>query len=97
MQPEARISRAIIKALNDLPRCFAYKVHGGPMQVAGLPDVACIKDGRFIGLEVKTEENRNRTTVRQRWVGKMMKDAGAEWHVVCSVEEALQVVLGATS
>lgn len=41
-QPESRLSRAIMAALRARG-IFCFKVHGGPMTMAGLPDIiACV-------------------------------------------------------
>jgi hypothetical protein len=41
-QPESKLSREILSALRARG-IFAFKVHGGPMMMAGLPDIiACV-------------------------------------------------------
>lgn len=51
---EKDIVNEILKYLKE-NRYFAFKTHGSPFQVAGLPDIIAIahNTGRFVGLEVK--------------------------------------------
>ena len=50
---EASITKKILTHLNKLTETWAFKVHGGAFQTAGLPDVICITQGRVVFLEVK--------------------------------------------
>lgn len=89
-QPESRLSRRIIQALNN-KGAFAFKIHGGPTMMAGLPDVIVCANGRFIGLEVKMPSQRGNVSAVQHLVhGKIVMAMGIAV-VVCSVNEALQV------
>lgn len=90
-QPEARISRAILDALKARG-IFAFKVHGGPTQMAGLPDILACVDGIFVGLETKTPAQRKNVGPRQVRVHELIKESGGFVSVVCSVREALAVV-----
>ena len=53
---EKDIVAAIMRWLKTVPRCFAWKEHGGMYGTAGIPDVICCLDGRFFAFEVKTPE-----------------------------------------
>ena len=55
---EKDITAAIMRLLKAVPRCFAWKEHGGMYGSAGVPDVICCLDGRFFAFEVKTPEGR---------------------------------------
>lgn len=90
-QPEARISRAI---QDELKRqgIFCFKVHGGPNQMAGLPDILACVDGRFVGFEVKTPDKRKNTSARQDYVHELITESGGVAVVVCSVREAVGIV-----
>ena len=90
-QPEARISRAIIDALNA-EGIFAFKVHGGPTQMAGLPDIIACVEGIFVGFETKRPETRSHTSARQDYVHGLIRSAKGAAVVVCSAKEALAVV-----
>lgn len=42
--------------LKNLPKCWFFKVHGGSIfQVAGIPDIIGLVNGKFIALELKAE------------------------------------------
>ncbi len=86
MQPEAKIAHKIRDALAKRG-AFVFKVHGGPMMMAGLPDLIVCYKGRFIGLEVKMPGN-NSSPV-QELVGGKIRDAQGEWGVVYSIEDAM--------
>lgn len=90
-QPEARISRAILDALKAAG-IFSFKVHGGPNQMAGLPDILACVEGIFVGLEVKTPDKRKNTSVRQDYVHGLIEQSGGVTEVVCSVPEAMEIV-----
>lgn len=50
---ESVIVRRIQKALDIHYPGFYFKVHGGPFQRAGIPDIVGVHKGRFIAIEVK--------------------------------------------
>jgi hypothetical protein len=95
MTPEARITTSIIRALRKRKaggHClFFVKLHGGPMQKAGLPDLLVVYKGRAYFFEVKRPGGKatplQEHTLAELWV------AGAVACVVNSADE----VLGALS
>lgn len=90
-QRESRLSRKIIDAL-EFEGHFCFKVHGSEMMMAGLPDIIVCARGRYIGLEVKLPETRSNTSLRQDYVHGKIREAGGVAQVVCSPQEALDVV-----
>ncbi len=99
-QPETRLVNRIRAALQDRhPGVWIMKVHGGPTQTAGIPDLLVCLQGQLIGLEVKcprpgeTEEAacRRATVIQQAQLAKL-RAAGAGASVVASVGAALQAV-----
>lgn len=90
-QRESRISSEIMKALRA-EGVFCFKVHGGPTMMKGLPDIIACVDGLFLGLETKVPEQRKNTSVIQRHIHELMRQAGARVEVVCGVQEALSIV-----
>jgi len=40
-------------ALRRLPNTWVFKVHGGPYQAAGVPDVLVLRHGVLFGIELK--------------------------------------------
>jgi len=63
---------------------------------AGHSDIQGIRrsDGKFIGLEVKLPKRRKNVTDLQKAFLGQIKDAGGISAVICSPEEALEVVEG---
>jgi hypothetical protein len=89
MQPEARLTKKIIDTLNNLPKCYAQKNHGGPFGMPTVDITGCI-DGRMFQLEVKRPGEK--ATARQ--LGTLLKWAhvGAITGIVTSPEEALCLI-----
>lgn len=82
---EASITRAIQKYLKSLDDVWFFKVHGGPFQTAGIPDILACRDGRLFGFEVK-QQGKKATPIQQRTID-LINDAGGVALVVSSVEE----------
>lgn len=97
---ETALVHAITRALRHAyPSIWVVKVHGGPYQAAGIPDLLCCIDGRLVALEAKHKKAgeseahaRGRTTPRQRRVLDDIRAAGGAAAVVLTVEEALLVI-----
>lgn len=90
-QPEARLSREILMALR-LKGYFAFKVHGGPTMMAGLPDIVCCAEGLFFGIETKMPAKRSNVSVRQKFIHEQINNASGYAMVVCSANEALRKI-----
>lgn len=82
---EAHIVKEIQRAVT---RCggVCIKLHGGPFQEAGLPDLLVIINGAVTFLEVKT--TRGRVSRLQELQIDRLRAAGAAVFVVRSLEEA---------
>lgn len=89
-KPESRLQRKIVEVLKTEVGGWWTKIHGGPFQVSGIPDLLGCVDGRFIALEVKRPGNK--PTVRQLYVIQALKDNGAVAGVVYSPEDALAIL-----
>jgi hypothetical protein len=97
---ESGLVREIVRAVHErFPGSFGFKVHGGPFQVVGLPDLIFCIGGWFVGLEVKfqhpgesVEGALSRTTALQWAQIGNIKRAGGVAAVVASVQEALDVI-----
>lgn len=90
-QRESKLSRKIMDALRG-EGYFCFKVHGSEFMMAGLPDIMVCAEGHFIGLETKLPETRGDVSPRQAYVHGLIETAGGTARVVCSPDEALQVV-----
>lgn len=100
---EQSIQRTLIEALRLSygQRIFVRKVPVGPMKVrwgnvpnplAGMPDILICLQGRFIGIELKTEEAGRYTRIkdkRQPEVHREIRAAGGIVIEASTVEDAL--------
>ena len=92
-QGESRLQRNIRAALEvTFPGSVWWKVHGGPYQPAGTPDLMGCLDGLYVSLEVKTPEG-NLSRIQVVMIERLRR-AGALVAVVTSVDEAIDAVRG---
>lgn len=89
-QRESRLSRDIIRAI-ELEGHFAFKVHGGPWMMAGLPDIIACVGGRFVCIETKMPDGGKPSKI-QEFVHAKIRKAGGEVHVAHSVAEARKLL-----
>lgn len=82
---EREIVAAILRHLKTMPRCFAWKTHGGMYGTAGIPDIIACIDGRFYAFEVKQPGGRL-TRLQEVTLGKIRAASGAAY-MVTSVED----------
>lgn len=87
---ESTIVRRIMKWLKSQPDCFCWKEHGGMYGTAGIPDIICCINGRFVAFEVKNEKGR--TTVLQDVAIQKIQNAGGISAVVRSLDEVQTIV-----
>jgi hypothetical protein len=87
---ESAITEKIKAYLKGLDGCFYFKEHGGGFGTSGLPDLIVCYNGRFIGLEVKTEKGK--TTVLQEATLRRIRKAGGIAEVVRLVEDVKAVL-----
>lgn len=71
---------------------FCFKVHGGAMMMAGLPDVIVCAEGFFIGLETKHFETREGTSVTQDLRRDQIREAGGFCEVAYTPAMAVDAV-----
>lgn len=62
-----------------------------PYSMSGLPDIIVIRDGWFIGLEVKTKKGRQ--SKNQKEFQEKLEEAGGEYYVVRSIEDVQEIGL----
>lgn len=87
---ESDIVKAIMKFLKTVPRCFAWKEHGGMYGTAGIPDIIACINGKFYGFEVKTDIGK--TTGLQESTIRKIKKAGGTAVVVRSVDDVKSIL-----
>jgi hypothetical protein len=63
------------------------KIHGGPYQLSGVPDLLCLKNGHAMFLEVK-QPGKHPTAIQRKRMNEIEREGGAVCHVVHSKEEA---------
>jgi len=66
---------------------WRLNVHGGPYQMAGLPDILVIKDGRAAWMEVKVP-GKDPTRRQEHRIRELINEAGCPATVVRSVGDA---------
>jgi len=96
-KPETNLRNAIREALL---RCGVLvftnaqvgRTHHGGLG-PGSPDLVAVVRGRFVGLEVKTEDGE--PSANQLAWGEQLTEHGGAYFIVRSVEEAVAVVRGA--
>jgi len=94
--PETRLRKKIQEALQKkYPEALFLKIHGGPMQNVGIPDLLCCVKGMFIGLEIKRPGKK--PTPAQAIMFNTIRQAGGWADYATSVDEALGVTEEALS
>ena len=97
---ETGLTKNIVKAIVAAhPAAWIFKVHGGPMQMTGVPDLIVCVDGLMFGMEIKhqkpgesIEHAKLRTTPGQRFQIREINKAGGMARTVTSPEEALKLI-----
>lgn len=91
-QSEEAIVKKIRKALQRSVGGFWFKVHGGPFQMAGLPDLLGCVQGRFIGIEVKRPSRmKDISPIQERVIHKITLNGGFAI-VACDPDTAVEEV-----
>lgn len=94
---ERRLTTNILTALRQRwPEGWWIKVHGGPMQQAGVPDILGCVGGTMVGLEVKHPDGNHPVTELQEHTLREITNAGGIGVVVRSVAEAEEIITGLT-
>lgn len=99
---EAALTKKMVRRLRS-EGAFVAKIHGGPQQATGLPDiVGCIEEeqdpdafvaanGMFFGIEVKMPGKERTLTPRQKYKLEMIQEAGGRCGVATTVAQALSI------
>lgn len=86
MPRESSIVASIVGVAKSLG-WYTLKIHGGPYQVAGIPDLLCLKTGRAVWMEVKQPGN-SPTVIQRLRMKELERDGGTPCAVVTSKEQA---------
>jgi hypothetical protein len=101
---ESMIQRAVLEYLEMVSKqvpLYYFRAGSGAFKTQqgryfktgkpGVPDVVvCLKDGRFVGFEVKTESGKQ--SQAQKRAEKDIQWAGGEYYIVRSVDDVRKVV-----
>ncbi len=94
MTPEGKLTRAVTRVLKKLKSeglpIWWLKIHGGPMQVAGIPDLLVVVSGLSVFIELKAEGGKPSRLQLARL--EEIKAAGA-WTAVCSHAETVEKLI----
>ena len=90
MVKEANLVRKILQKLKtEYPMGVWYKIHTGPFQERGVPDIIGCLRGRFVAFEVKTSDNKDGVTNYQKLQLDRISSADGKCTVVTSVKEVM--------
>ena len=87
MPRESSIVAAIVRAAKE-SGWWVMKIHGGPHQLAGVPDLLCLRQGRAVFLEVK-QPGKKATPLQFARMKEIETQGGATCQVVTCREEAM--------
>lgn len=91
MPTESNLVRKILKKLDmEYPMGVWYKIHTGPFQERGMPDIVGCLRGRFIAFEVKTPDNKKGVTNYQKLQLSRISSAEGKCTVITSAKEAMK-------
>jgi hypothetical protein len=90
MPLESAITKSIV-ALAKTRGWWTFKIAGGPMQMAGVPDLLVVKHGRAVFMEVKRPGQKPRPLQVQR-IREIREIGGAVAEVVTSRDEAERIL-----
>lgn len=68
------------------------KIHGGPYQITGIPDIIGLCKGKFFGIEVKLPGKEDTLTDRQKHIITIINDNGGFAIMSTSVEHSVKFV-----
>lgn len=89
MTPEGRVKKKLVEMLKKHDIWYFFPAANG-MGKAGIPDVICIVEGYFVGIECKADETKKPTALQLR-CGREIREAGAYWFLVCDDHSTAEV------
>ena len=90
MPLESSITKSIVASAKSRG-WWTFKIAGGPMQTAGIPDLLCVKHGRAVFLEVK-QPGKKPTELQKQRIHEIRTTGGAVAEVVTSRQEAERIL-----
>jgi len=92
-ETESTITRGIKKFLEVRYPGAWYKIHGGPYQEAGIPDIVGCHEGHFFAFEVKRPRKKRHVSDQQKYQMSRIAMAHGTTAVVTSKEDVQEVML----
>lgn len=92
--PETRLTRKILNALNSIPDCYAEKIHASQFGLPKLDVFGAIK-GKMFYLEIKVPGNKptpRQLATMQKWKTKALVHTGWADSVDLSVKFVMELV-----
>lgn len=89
MDESTLVKRILTRLKTEYPMGVWYKIHTGPFQERGIPDIVGCLRGRFVAFEVKTPQARRGVTNYQKIQLDRINSADGRATVIKSVKEAL--------
>lgn len=91
---ETRLVTKIIKGLQTEygSNMCLFKIHGGPHQKQGIPDIVGCLNGDFFGIEVKNPGREDKATPLQLNALRKIRMAGGIAGIATSLDEALEIL-----
>jgi|TARA_R110000744_G_scaffold92006_11_gene178376 hypothetical protein len=90
MATEKTITKNIQAWLKSQPNVWHFKVHGGPFQTAGIPDLIVCANSRLVGIEVK--QPGKKPTPLQSSTIRQIHASGGIAAVVTSLDEVKTII-----
>jgi hypothetical protein len=83
------VNRIKVAIIHRWPTAVVIKIHGGAYQQAGLPDLICCIEGKFVAIEVKTlaayrRDDHSMTPLQKRTLGLVERAGGV---AMCAYDE----------
>lgn len=88
---EAKFQSAILQYLKTAPGVMAWKDQAGLYQTQGVPDILAIKDGLFLGFEVKRPFFGELSAIQQSF-HERIRAAGGRVYVVSYVSQVKAIL-----
>ena len=89
---ESQIVKKIKRYLEQAYPGVWYKIHGGPYQEAGIPDIVGCHAGQFYAFEVKRPTRRHKVSMSQKYQLDRLEKAGAKCGVVTGIQEVRAIM-----
>lgn len=90
MPLETSITKSIVTAATKRG-WWSMKIHGGPFQKSGVPDLLLVKNGLAVFLEVKRPGGKT-SAIQDRRISEIRTVGGAVAEVVTSREQAERIL-----